>query len=230
MGEQRKKLLLFDIDGTLMDSGGAGLRAMETAFHEKYGAKSTLEGITLAGNTDMRILREIFDNLKIEHDDKEVLKLKEAYLRHLSTEIENPSLHIKPGIEQLLSHLLTMDNVELGLLTGNIREGAEIKLKAVGIAHYFYFGAYGSDHWDRNMLLPYAVDRFRSISGINVPHEDCVVIGDTPLDVHCARPYGATALAVLTGYSTREALAEAGPDAIMEDLSDINAFIRATGI
>jgi phosphoglycolate phosphatase len=230
MIKQRKKLLLFDIDGTLMDSGGAGLRALETAFHELYGVLSTLKGITLAGNTDMRILDEVFNNLNIVHDDHKVYELKEAYLKHLSTEINNPSLSIKPGIKALLAHLLPISNVELGLLTGNVQEGAEIKLKAVEIAHYFSFGAYGSDHWDRNKLLPFAVDRYKSISGVDIPHEDCVIIGDTPLDVYCARPYGAKAIAVLTGYSTREAIQEAKPDAIMEDLSNIEEFMDVCGI
>ena len=126
---------------------------------------------------------------------------------------------VKPGVNELLYHLNGAKGFHLGLLTGNIKKGARIKLSAFDLNGYFPFGAFGDDNEDRNELLPIAVEKFRKMTNMNISFSDCVVIGDTPKDVHCSRPFGATAIAVSTGPYSYDSLLETGADYVLGDLS-----------
>ena len=133
--------------------------------------------------------------------------------------------HIKPGIREALRELQTQKGYVLGLLTGNIEDGARIKLDCFGLNSYFNVGAFGNDDEDRDRLLPVAVDKLYKQNSMQVSFRDCVVIGDTPRDVSCSKPYGAFSVAVATGPYSAGALIEAGADVVFKDLSDTAAFM-----
>jgi phosphoglycolate phosphatase len=219
------KFLLFDIDGTLIDSGGAGKRSLNIAFEEMFSVGNAFSTISMAGKTDSQILREAFALHRIESGNGIVPEFYRTYIRHLSEQIGKGNGHVKPGMREALEILRDRDGFILGLLTGNIEQGAAIKLEHFGLRSYFVTGAFGSDAEDRNRLLPIAVEKLRCIASVAVPFPDCVVIGDTPRDMDCARPYGAFSVGVATGpYSTAE-LSAAGADAVFEDLSDTKGFL-----
>ncbi len=216
-------LLLFDIDGTLLDSGGAGTRALNAAFVDLLGVDDAFEGISMAGKTDIQIIREGIERAGYHPDERLLSSLTEAYLRILGMEIVNSGKRRKPGVEILLSRLEDA-KYPLGLLTGNIEDGARIKLRSLDLESYFASGAFGSDHEDRNQLLPIAVRRFNSL-GICVRPEDCIVIGDTPRDIECARVHGARCIAVATGPYGKESLRDHSPDLLIDDLTCISEFL-----
>jgi phosphoglycolate phosphatase len=223
------KLLLWDIDGTLMSSGGAGTRAMDRAFHEVFSVRGAFRGIRMSGKTDPEIWREALEKHGFIPDGKLPL-LMEIYVKHLKFEISNPNKMLMPGIREALQKLHLMEDFSLGLLTGNIERGARIKLEAFLINHYFPVGAFGSDDEDRNKLLPIAVQRFNAFYNANLAPKDCIVIGDTPRDIACARPYGAHAVCVATGRFGQEDLRAAGADIVFGDLSDTGAFLRGLNL
>jgi phosphoglycolate phosphatase-like HAD superfamily hydrolase len=342
------KLILFDIDGTIMDSGGAGTRALNLAFEELFSVKDAFQGIRMSGKTDTEIMKEALRKHGLPSSDGTIPRAVESYLKHLCDQINNDRKRLKPGVLDLLELLSGRPDCRLGLLTGNLEQGARIKLGAFGLNRYFSisggggsqtplkggaqtplplpskapfkggsktrfirddkmrpenlgvngsvtldnhegkgdyvpfksankvyidsphgkvdhvplhgvpsgqglksrlnlnasnnpgerdcgpeegdsvqgewdhvpvpFGAFGSDDEDRNRLLPIAVEKFLALTGMRVGYADCVVIGDTPRDVLCAKPYGAVALAVATGGYSMEELKEAGADVVMEDL------------
>jgi phosphoglycolate phosphatase-like HAD superfamily hydrolase len=151
-----------------------------------------------------------------------------AYVRYLGAEISNSDRHLKPGIRKALDHLSKMNGAcQLGLLTGNIERGARIKLGAFSLNDYFSFGAFGDDDEDRNKLLPVARERFEQRVGRTIDFKDCIIVGDTPRDVYCAKPYDAFCVAVATGPYSIDALRQAGADAVFETLADTEAFIKA---
>jgi len=217
------RLLLFDIDGTLMDSGQAGTRALDRAFLNLFGMRDAFKGIKMAGKTDIQIIRECLRGHGLSDGTGEIDRVIRLYIDLLTEEIENPRRGVMAGVVDLLE-TLEADGVPMGLLTGNIEEGARIKLDSLGLHRYFPAGAFGSDHEDRDMLLPVAVERFSAL-GIDVPPERCIVIGDTPRDVRCARVHGASCIAVSTGAYSREALMEAGADLVVESLEDREACL-----
>lgn len=244
------RLILFDIDGTLIDSGEAGTRSLNLAFEEVLAVKHAFGGISMAGKTDIQIIREALDKFGFKTEEKTVGQILKAYTAHLLVEMNNDRKHIKPGINDILERLSGKRNCVIGLLTGNIEDGAKIKLDAFGLTGYFNlsndlqdfsshegsdaeppplslmpFGAFGSDNEDRNKLLPIAVSRFKAFSGRTVAYEDCVVIGDTPFDVQCAKPYGATVVAVATGPYPAEHLRMTEADMVLGSLSDSEAFM-----
>jgi phosphoglycolate phosphatase-like HAD superfamily hydrolase len=216
------KLLLFDIDGTLLDSGGAGTRALALAFEERFSITDAFAGITMAGKTDLQILREGLVKHGFTDDERTLGALCRGYREHLRIQIENPRRHLKPMIEESLSLFAAMDEVSLGLLTGNIEAGARIKLDAFGLNRYFPFGAFGDDDEDRNRLLPVAVKRFRTLHRREIGYRDCVVIGDTPRDVECAKIHGACAVAVATGPYSYASLSASGADHVLRDMSEMD--------
>ncbi len=219
------KFLLFDIDGTLIDSGGAGIRSLNLAFEEMFSVGNAFETIRMAGKTDPQILREALALHGIESPNGIVPEFYRTYIRHLSEQIGKGKGHVKPGMREALEILKDREEFALGLLTGNIEGGAAIKLGHFGLRSYFVTGAFGSDAEDRNSLLPIAVEKLRSTTSVAVPFTDCVVIGDTPRDVDCARPYGAFSVAVATGPYSSAALSAAGADVVFEDLSDTKGFL-----
>jgi phosphoglycolate phosphatase-like HAD superfamily hydrolase len=221
------KLLLFDIDGTLLHSGGAGRRAMDRAFEEVYRIPDGFHGIEMAGKTDTVILQEALRKHGISERQEEVEAFKQRYFELLRDEIRAHSLRqrVMPGIRRLLDRLSKHPEVTLGLLTGNWRESGLIKLRHFGLADYFKLGAFAEDAPSRDELVPVAVERFRQLTGKTPKAEDVWVIGDTPRDVACARPHSARAIAVATGNFSLEELAAAKPDALFPDFSDLETFL-----
>lgn len=217
------KIILFDIDGTLMDSGGAGTKAVESAVCEVLGmpcSKIQKGSVSMAGKTDPQILKEMLNNLSIPYDRALLNDILGKYLSHLSVEISTNGKKLKPSVIEILDWLSALENVHLGLLTGNMEEGARIKLSSLGIWERFGFGAYGSDNDDRNKLLPEALKRFKALTGNEVTFRDCIVIGDTPRDVECSKPFGAYALAVATGPYDMAALRKTEADRVIKDLRE----------
>ncbi|MCG6552469.1 MAG: haloacid dehalogenase-like hydrolase [Candidatus Magnetominusculus sp. LBB02] len=217
------KLVLFDIDGTLMDAGGAGGRSLRDTFYEMFSIKDAFGNIRFDGKTDLRIIQEGLKYHSLSNGDVLVDTIKEQYLRRLSVEINTDTRHIKPGVTALIDALKGRHGV--GLLTGNLMAGAEIKLTSLGLWRHFKGGAFGDAHTDRNHLLPIAVDDFHKNTGVRFAFNQCVVIGDTPKDVECGKVHGACTIAVATGPYSAEELTQAGADAVFDDLSDTNAVL-----
>jgi len=228
------KLILFDIDGTLIDSGEAGSRSLNLAFEEVFSIPHAFKDISMAGKTDIQIMKEALRRHGINHKNGNIEILCESYIRHLRIQIENPFRHLKPFIKETLSILSSEQDNCLGLLTGNIKEGAMIKLSPFGIAEYFsltpenqficgrpLLGAFGDDDEDRNRLLPVALERFRKVYKRDIDIKDCIVIGDTPRDVECAKVHGAMSIAVATGPYTYESLLLTEADIVLRDLSEM---------
>jgi phosphoglycolate phosphatase-like HAD superfamily hydrolase len=220
------KFVLFDIDGTLIDSGGAGVRALNMAFHEMFAISEAFRGISMAGKTDPQIVAEALKLHNIEGVNGVVPEFLASYVKHLSNTIDSGKGHVKAGIREALEVLQERDGFILGLLTGNIEQGAMIKLGAFDLARFFETGAFGDDDADRNRLLPIAVEKLRGKRSLDVGFRDCVVIGDTPRDIECSKPYGAYSIAVATGPYAYNVLAEAGADAVFRDLSDTAGFLN----
>jgi phosphoglycolate phosphatase-like HAD superfamily hydrolase len=222
------KIILFDIDGTIVHTGGSGKHAMEVAFEEVYGIPNGLENVLLAGQTDPKILLDAFAKHGLSWNDDLVARFKERYFVHLDEDMRRPrpKRRIMPGFPQLLEEMRHMPGMHLGLLTGNWIRGAEIKLEHFGLWKYFEFGAYGDDETDRNKLVPHALRRAQEKFGIHPNGDSVYVIGDTPRDVLCARPHGAVAVAVATGeYSVAELQAEK-PDFLFEDLGQVQRVLE----
>jgi phosphoglycolate phosphatase len=230
----RMRLVLFDIDGTLISTGGAGTRALTAALSETLRIRDAFAGIRMAGMTDPRIIAEALRRRGITADGL-MPRLLESYVRHLAREMAvSNGRCVMPGVADVLTGLRSVPGTAAGLLTGNVAEGARIKLDALGLSGYFLldglsrelFGAFGSDSEDRNLLLPYALDRYRKLTGVAVKPEDCIVVGDTPRDVQCARRYGTRAVAVATGPYSLEELRKTGAHLALPDLSGHREFLR----
>lgn len=224
-----RKLVLFDIDGTLVLTGGAGVRAMARACKEVIGHPDALTGIPAAGRTDWIILHDALTQVGRTLDDRLLAALRERYVALLREEIEERgtgSKGVLPGVRELVSELHARDDVFLGLLTGNFEEGARIKLEHFDLWKYFRCGAYGDDSADRNALVPFAVKRAGECGLSDIAARDVLVVGDTPHDVACARAADALAVAVATGSYTVEQLKEAGADVVFADLTDRGGFLQ----
>ncbi len=219
-----KKLILFDIDGTLVHTGGAGALSMNKAFLERFGIQDAFKNILMAGKTDRQIMREGLISRSLPYMDGNVDLLVKGYLQNLRVEINNPRRKLKPGIIEVLN-VLREKGAVLGLLTGNLEQGAKIKLEAFNLNEYFLDGAFGSDHEDRDRLLPVALEKF-SRRGLSFSPGDCIVVGDTPLDVQCARIHGARCLAVATGPYTKEQLLNTDADIVFDTLEDIDRCLE----
>lgn len=219
------RLILFDIDGTLIDSGGAGTRSLNLAFEKVFSIENAFNGISMAGKTDTQIMKEALVKHGISTDGN-LSPIIDAYLRHLREEINNNRKYAKPGVYEILEKLSLIRNVGVGLLTGNIEPGARIKLEPFSLNKYFPAGAFGSDDEDRNRLLPIAIKRFEELYKRKTRADECMVIGDTPRDVHCAKIYGAMCIGVATGPYPSDALIAAGADHVVENLSGHNTLLQ----
>ena len=222
------RVLLFDIDGTLIRTGGAGKSAMERAFEKIYGIKNGFDGIQMMGRTDPAILMEAANNYNIKLEDKKIEEFKKAYFQFLEEEIEvpRPGKYICPGIPTLLSSLENQTNLVLGLLTGNWRQSGFLKLHHFGIDGYFTIGAFADDSFKREELVPVALKRFEEEYGEKPSQRDVYVIGDTPLDINCAKPYGVCTVGVATGFHSLEELKEAKPDYLFEDFQNTEEVVK----
>jgi phosphoglycolate phosphatase-like HAD superfamily hydrolase len=216
-------LLLFDIDGTLLLTGRAGLRAMGKTFEALFGVPNAFEGVSMGGRTDSWLVSDALTRWSLPDTPEHHARFRASYLSQLAEEILLPGTGAKgvmPGVRALLDEARAHPHLHLALLTGNYREAAGIKLRYFDLGNYFRFGAYSDDSADRNQLVPIA--RERAI-GHGTPEAACarvVVIGDTPYDVTCAAAGGARSIGVATGGHTREELERAGADVVLEDLSD----------
>jgi phosphoglycolate phosphatase-like HAD superfamily hydrolase len=221
--------VLFDIDGTLVLTGGAGGRAMSLAFDEVFAIANAFQGIPMAGRTDAWILSDAAIAHGIPPDSPGLARFREAYLRHLVIELEKPGVARKgvmPGVRELLDALSSRSDVFLALLTGNFEAGARLKLEYFDLWRYFSCGAFGDDAPHRNVLVPKALSAVEACGGPAFAAADAIVIGDTPLDVGCAVHVGARSLAVATGSHSIDELRAAGADAVLADLSDTEEVVR----
>jgi len=217
------KLVLFDIDGTLVLTGGAGLRAMTRACDEIIGHADALDGIPVAGRTDWIILHDTLARLGRDLDRDLFDQLRGRYVEYLRQEILQPGKGFNgtlPGVPDLVQSLHERDDVYLGLLTGNFEAGARIKLERFDLWRYFRCGAYGDDAPDRNALVPVAVERAAACGIPAVPPQDVIVIGDTPHDIACAHAAGAVPVGVATGSYTTDELRACGAAVVFDTLGD----------
>jgi phosphoglycolate phosphatase len=227
-----RTLVLFDIDGTLLSSSAAGRSAIRRAFAEQFEQLDFFESVRFDGKTDPQIVRELYHAAGHPDPANEVsiFALLDRYLSHLEEELElrRGLVNPLPGIPSLLDALEARSEVCVGLLTGNVVRGAELKLTAAGIdPRRFRLGAYGSDHADRPMLPAIAVKRAAELFGRIPNGDEVVIIGDTPADVTCGASLGVRAVAVATGsYSVAE-LQEAGAHATFADFSDTDEAVNA---
>lgn len=222
-----RRLYLFDIDGTLITSGGAGETSFREAVEEICGGLSPLEGVNFAGNTDTGIAREVLLAAGMEPSGENVMALLDAYLPRLADRLHRHQGRLLPGIIPLLELMKERPDCVLALLTGNLAKGAEVKLSHYGVWHYFGFGAYADDHHIRNELGPVAQARALELHGESFTPDRIHVIGDTPRDIECGKAFGAVTVAVATGHYSREELASHAPDFLFDDFSDPDAVMAA---
>jgi len=224
-------LYLFDIDGTLLLSGGGGARALDRAFSHRFGIERAMELVKPGGKTDPIILEEIFaTRLGRAPVGDEVAEILALYLPLLRAElIETPGFRLMPAVVETLDYLAGLaPAVTLGLATGNVREAAQIKLERAGLWSRFAFGGFACDHRDRPRLVARAIERACELAGVAaLPPEEVVVVGDTPLDVEAARACGVRVVAVATGTASRADLVACGPDAVLDTLAELPAWHAA---
>src|SRR5438874_11428511 len=228
MTANQKRLLLFDIDGTLIHSGGAGVHALKSAFKERFGITDDLHDIEIAGMTDSGIVVSILNKHKIPATNENVSAFLDSYVHFLSLELPRRVGKLLPGVLELLEELKSRPHLVLALLTGNVSRGAQLKLEHYGVWHFFEFGAFADDHHDRNELGPFARSRAKERHGREFS-ADIDVIGDTPRDIACGKALGARTIAVATGTWRRAQLAEHQPDFLIDDLSDVDRVIDTLG-
>lgn len=218
-------VLLFDIDGTLLNTGGAGQQAMELALRTACGVTRPTEGVPAAGRTDRAIIADLFAFHGITETPDIRATFQQAYLQHLAEVLPKLRGRTLPGVVELLNMLSTRNDVLLGLLTGNFRQGARLKLGHYGIDHHFRCGGFGDEHHDRDDVARLALqDVIRHRRGA-LTSERVWVIGDTPADVRCGRVIGAKVVAVATGSYSRQQLDAAGPDHLFTDFADPAALL-----
>ncbi len=215
-------ILLFDIDGTLILSGGAGRRAFQRAFWELYRIPRAMEGYPPQGKTDYLIAAELIQrHLGRPPEPGEVERVIALYVRFLPQEVAtSPGYRVLPGVREALEALSRQPGVLLGLATGNVREGARIKLARGGLNRYFSFGAFGETFVRREIVQRARKEGIRRARELGRNHARVIVVGDTPLDVQAAREAGAEAVIVRTGPSHHDELRAAKPDLLVETLQD----------
>ena len=221
-----KKLLLFDIDGTLLTTGGAGEGGFSQAFAESFGIDDDLSTIDFAGATDTGVVRLLFEKHALEGTDERHALFHKNYLPHLGRNLANFPGRLMPGVADLLPVLRDRPGAVLALLTGNFSGASTLKLTHYGLAQFFDFGAFADDSHDRNLLGPVALRRAREIYGADAfadPARDVLVIGDTTRDIACARACGARVLAVATGKHSHAQLAAQAPDFLAANLTQPEA-------
>ena len=214
-------ILMFDIDGTLSTSQGAGTLAMTRTFRQLWGIEYALEGMNFAGRSDSWIVPTALSNQGRDCSADDLARFVDHYVPHLGDALEERNSRLCPGVLPLLE-ALSNENVTLGLGTGNFRRAAEAKLAPFGIWEYFLDGGFGDDHPDRTQLLAAGLERLRRHS---TDGADAVVIGDTGHDVEAGHAIGAKVVAVRTGYAQPGELDDA--DVILDDLSDLAASMAA---
>ena len=222
-------LLLFDIDGTLLLSGGAGVRAMTKTFEALFGVPDAFAGISIGGNTDTFLLSTALARANLPDNADVHERFRTAYLPVLQREIHLPGSGrhgLMPGVEALLVALNTQQSFHLSLLTGNYKPAAQIKLAHFGVAEFFRWGTFGEESANRDDLGRIAMTRARQRQVPSAALERAVVIGDTPHDIACARAAGLRMLAVATGFYSVDELTAAGADVALRDLTDTASVVE----
>jgi phosphoglycolate phosphatase len=213
-----KQVLLFDIDGTLINTSGAGGAALNLALHDEFGI-SEPKKISLSGRTDRGIALELFEFHRIEPTESNWTKFRTAYLARLRDLLPHRQGIVLPGVRILLRRLATASQTAMGLLTGNVFEGARHKLEHFGLFEHFRFGGFGDEHPCRDDVARAALRSVHDHHGEDQERQ-VWVIGDTPLDIRCARAIGAKVIAVATGHHSVEELASHSPDFAVATLED----------
>jgi phosphoglycolate phosphatase len=222
------RLILFDIDGTLLSAGRAARDSILAALDSVLGWKGSADGNDFSGKTDPQILRELVEeSVGADRFDATLAQVLDRYVEELESRLRPDAVVPKPGIPELLERLAREPAVVLGLLTGNIERGARLKLEPPRFNRYFRFGAFGDDSADRYCLPAVAVGRAREVTGGDFPPASVVVIGDSVHDVGCGRSLGARTIAVATGPTPAEKLAAERPHALFSDFSDVDAATKA---
>ena len=229
------KVLLFDIDGTLIRGGGAGRKALNRAAEVLYGRKHACSELSLAGRTDLYNFGATYKHATGKKPTRAAVeKLHRAYLEHLpyyvKSAIRTKTYHIPAGLKTLLKHLSRDERVLLGLGTGNMEKGARIKLEPSGFNAYFLFGGYGSDAFHRHTLLRKAVARAKKLAKHPFTHDDVYVIGDTPFDVSAGKKAGFKTIAVGTGYADWKELVASKPDHLAKDFRNLKKWLSWLGL
>ena len=222
---KRKRLLLFDIDGTLVNTGGAGVQSLKTIVRNRFGAEDDLRDIEIAGKTDRAIIRDILRKYEIEPTEQNIFLFAEQYIRELPLSLSRSEGRALPGIRPLLERLKPRPHIVLALLTGNLQDGAKLKLQHYGLWDFFEFGAFADDHHDRNELGSFAKKRAQAKHDHDFDAADIDVIGDTNHDIACGRAFGARTIAVATGSWSGERLQTCAPDFLFGDLSNTDEVI-----
>ncbi len=219
------RLLLFDIDGTLLDAAGAGLSALTDATREIF--EDDGPPLDLAGATDWGLFRATCKTFGRADEEDLRAKFYDAYLARLEQALNSPCFNVTllPGARKLIEELSNLPDVHLGILSGNIAAGSETKLAYFDLDHHFSFGAYGDDHYDRNQLGPIALRRAKEETGIKFTTSNIIIIGDTPKDINCAKALGCSCLAVATGHFSNKELEEAGANQVAADLSETETIL-----
>jgi phosphoglycolate phosphatase-like HAD superfamily hydrolase len=225
----RNRLILFDIDGTLLSASSVPARILGEALTEVFGTPGAAVGFEYSGKTDPQIARELMRGAGVgeERIAKDLPEALSRYLDRLATRLAPEHVKAKPGVGPLLDRLAAEPEVTLGLLTGNLEPGARLKLAPLDLNRYFPFGAYGSDNEDRYALPPLAVERAHARTGLRFMGQEVVIVGDSIHDVLCGRSIGVRAVAVSTGPTPKDRLRASGPHALLDDFSDTEAALRA---
>ncbi len=218
-------IVLFDIDGTLIRTGGAGKAAMEVALRTAFGVTKINDVVPYSGRTDQAITRDLLSAHDLPTTDANQATLQTAYLAALPACLAKIGGTICPGIPEILNTLHPRSDVVLGLLTGNVKRGAERKLSHFGLWDFFPVGGFGDVHHDRDDVARSAITAVETHTGNRVNAAEIWVIGDTPLDVKCARAIGAKVVAVATGWHPIEELHATGADVVLNDLSNPQDFL-----
>jgi len=227
--EKPRKLLLWDIDGTILHTGKAGETALGHALESLHGISRGLQGLEIAGRTDKWIVEQLLAREGLPHGEKEIARFLDVYVERLAEELPRRQGGLHPGVLGILEEAHRRPDLVQGLLTGNIEKGARLKLSRYGVNHFFEFGAFADDSPVRNELGPHASRRARDRHGEEFSPERIYIIGDTPHDVACARAIGAKAIAVATGSFSVEQLRACGADAVFNDLGHPEKFFRLLG-
>lgn len=225
------RLVLLDIDGTILSSNGAAARAFRKALEEEFGTSGPTSGYSFGGRTDPEIARDLLRMAGIDEQriDEGLDRVWDRYVAYLAKEFEGTRPTVYPGVHELIDRLdSARQDAVLGLLTGNVAEGARLKLAAADIDFdRFVVGAFGSDHPARRELPAIAVERARQRLGRSFSGKEIVIVGDTPFDISCGEHLGVRTVAVATGSYSADELAECGPDFLFADFSETAAVWEA---
>jgi phosphoglycolate phosphatase-like HAD superfamily hydrolase len=224
-----RRLVLFDIDGTLITDGGAARYSYGLALRETYGFEGDLTRYDFSGRTDPQITSMVLRDAGFSDEQiaARAPQLWEAYLRELAIHATAERVRVLPGIRELLERLLAIDHIVLALLTGNIERGARLKLTPAALNHYFPFGAFGSDSAKREELPPIAVERASKIDGHRFRGREVVIIGDSIYDVRCGAPHDATTIAIASGKTPAEKLRAENPHHFFHSAEELAGILEA---